>query len=193
MTVRVVYEHATRIGSGFSEASIEDGGAQPGLRFYDEADRDRNKGTLLFVAHSGRTWSTSRSRSPAAKDTYNGPGHDFGLLNNTNTSYNVGVNLTPTKQVGFGANYGYEKYNSLQKSRNANPPAAPTTAAGPIPNRDWNLNNDENVNNFDAVSRREARRSSTPTSGSATTTATRTTRFSPRRTPHHGAVRTTSR
>ena len=28
-----------RVGTGFSEMAIEEGGAQPGLRFYDEADR----------------------------------------------------------------------------------------------------------------------------------------------------------
>ena len=49
VTVRASFDHTTRIGAGFSEASIEEGGAQPGLRFFDEADRDRNRGALLFV------------------------------------------------------------------------------------------------------------------------------------------------
>ena len=44
-----IYEYTVRKGSGFSQASIEDGGAQPGLRYYDESDRDKNKGTILFV------------------------------------------------------------------------------------------------------------------------------------------------
>ncbi len=145
--LRFTYDHTNRVGSGFSEASIEEGGAQPGLRFYDEADRDRNRGTLLFVVTPVNMVDFTFSVA-SAKDVYSGPGHDFGLLNNTNTSYNAGVNLSPTKQVAFGANYGYEKFNSFQNSRNANP-AGTDYGSWTDPNRVWNLTNDEKVNNFD--------------------------------------------
>src|SRR5207249_902762 len=47
--IRATFDHTDRIGSGFSEASLEEGGLQPGLRFYDEADRIRNRASLLFV------------------------------------------------------------------------------------------------------------------------------------------------
>ena len=147
LMLRVTYDHTNRVGSGFSEASIEDGGAQPGLRYYDEADRDRNRGTLLFVVTPGNIVDFTFSVA-SAKDVYNGPGHDFGLLNNTNTSYNAGMNVSPTKTVGFGANYGYEKFNSLQNSANANPPGT-DYGSWTDPNRVWNLTNDEKVNNFD--------------------------------------------
>ncbi len=145
--LRFTYDHTNRIGSGFSEAAIEDGGAQPGLRFYDEADRDRNKGTLLFVVTPGNIFDFTFSVA-SAKDVYNGPGHDFGLLNNTNTSYNAGMNVSPAQTVGFGANYGYEKFNSLQNSANANPPGT-DYGSWTDPNRVWTLTNDEKVNNFD--------------------------------------------
>ncbi len=145
--MRFTYDHTNRIGSGFSQSAIEDGGAQPGLRFYDEADRDRNRGTLLFVVTPGNIVDFTFSVA-SAKDVYNGPGHDFGLLNNTNTSYNAGMNVSPTKTVGFGANYGYEKFNSLQNSANANPPGT-DYGSWTDPNRVWNLTNDEKVNNFD--------------------------------------------
>ena len=145
--IRGTYDHTNRVGSGFSEASLEDGGAQPGLRFYDEADRDRNKGTLLFVLTPADILDVTFSVA-AAKDIYSGPGHDFGLLNNTNTSYNAGINVMPSKAVSFGANYGYEKFNSLQNSRNANPPGT-DYGSWTDPNRTWNLTNDETVNNFD--------------------------------------------
>ena len=147
LMMRLIYEHGTRIGSGFDEMSLEDGGLQPGLRFYDEADRDRNKGTLLFVLTPVSMLDATFSVA-AAKDIYNGPGHDFGLLNNTNTSYNAGINLTPQKQVGFGVNYGYEKFNSLQSSANANPIGS-DYGSWTDPNRVWNLTNGEKVNNFD--------------------------------------------
>jgi hypothetical protein len=145
--LRATYDHTTRIGSGFSESSLEDGGAQPGLRFYDEADRDRNKGMLLFVLTPVEVFDVTLSVA-AGKDIYNGPGHDFGLLNNSNTSYNAGVNFIPGKTVDFGVNYGYEKFSSLQNSANANPPGT-DYGSWTDPNRVWNLNNDEKVNSFD--------------------------------------------
>jgi len=147
VTLRVMYDHTNRVGSGFSEDAIEEGGAQPGLRFYDEADRDRNRGTVLLVLTPADLLDFTLSVS-SGKDVYKGPGHDFGLLDNTNTSYNAGVNVIPMKQVSFGANYGYEKFNSLQNSRNANPPGS-DYGSWTDPNRTWFLTNDEKVNNFD--------------------------------------------
>src|SRR5262249_15367217 len=82
------------------------------------------------------------------QDTYKGEGHNFGLLDNTNKSFNVGVNVTPRKTVGVGANYGWERYTSLQSSRNANPPGT-DYGSWTDPNRTWNLDNDELVHNFD--------------------------------------------
>jgi MtrB/PioB family decaheme-associated outer membrane protein len=144
VTVRGLYEHVKREGSGFSEDAIEEGGSQPGLRFYDEANRDRDRGTLLFVVNPVDVVDFTFSMS-AGKDTYNGPGHDFGLLDNDNTNVNVGINIYPSGIVNFGANYGRDHYASNQKSRNANPPPDPQFND---PSRDWTLNNTENVNNF---------------------------------------------
>ena len=83
VTLRAALEHSTRIGSGFSEASIEDGGAQPGLRYYDESDRDRRKGTLLFVVTPVGFLDVTASYSKGT-DAYTGEGHEFGLLDNDN-------------------------------------------------------------------------------------------------------------
>jgi hypothetical protein len=69
----------------------------------------------------------------------------FGLLDSDVTSWNVGVNVNPMATVSFGANYGRDDYSALQKSRNANPPPDPSWTD---PNRDWTLDNDEKVNNF---------------------------------------------
>ena len=144
VTVRGIYEHTQRRGSGFSEDAIEDGGSQPGLRFYDEADRDRDKGTLVLSLNPVEIVEVTFSVA-AGTDIYKGPGHEFGLLDNTNTAYNAGVNVNPMPQVSFGANYGRDHYDSNQKSRNANPPPDPTFND---PARDWTLANTENVNNF---------------------------------------------
>lgn len=148
LVLRGVYENTRRIGNGFSEASLEEGGGQPGLRFYDEADSDRNKGTLILSLTPNQKMELGFSLA-AGKDVYKGEGHDFGLLDNTNSSYNVTLAFYPTDVINIGGNYGYEKFSSLQKSRNANPP---TTVPGAYnswtdPNRDWNLDNDEAAKN----------------------------------------------
>jgi hypothetical protein len=144
VTIRAIYEFTDRKGSGFSEDAIEDGGSQPGLRFYDEADRSRNRGTLLFVVTPKETMDVTFSLA-AGSDSYGGPGHEFGLLDNDNQAYNVGLNFYPSEVVSFGANYGRDHFVSDQKSRNANPPPDPQFMD---PTRDWMLKNTENVNNF---------------------------------------------
>ena len=145
VTVRALYERTDRQGSGFSEDAIEDGGSQPGLRFYDEANRDRNRGTLLFVVTPRDTVDVTFSLA-AGNDKYHGPGHEFGLLDNNNQAYNAGINFYPTDTISLGANYGRDHYVANQKSRNANPPPDPQFND---PTRDWTLKNTENVNNFD--------------------------------------------
>ena len=145
VTLRTAIEHTTRIGAGFSEASIEEGGGQPGLRFYDEADRDRDKGTVLVVINPTSFMDVTVSSS-MAKDVYKGEGHDFGLLDNDNSNYTIAFGVSPSDAVDFGASYGRDHYVANQKSRNANPPPDPTWTD---PNRDWTLKNEETVNNVD--------------------------------------------
>lgn len=145
VTVRAGLEHTNRIGAGFSEASIEDGGAQPDLRFYDEADRRRDKGTLLVVLTPLSILDITALVSKG-KDVYDGAGHEFGLLDNSNTNYTIAISVSPSDAVDFGASIGRDRFISDQKSRNANPPPDPTWTD---PNRDWTLKNDELVKNVD--------------------------------------------
>jgi MtrB/PioB family decaheme-associated outer membrane protein len=144
VTIRALYEFTDRTGSGFSEDALEDGGSQPGLRFYDEADRTRHRGTLLFDVTPTDMVDLTFSLA-AGSDTYGGPGHEFGLLDSNVQTYNVGINFYPSNVVSFGANYGRDHFDSNQKSRNANPPPDPQFTD---PSRDWMLKNTENVNNF---------------------------------------------
>ncbi|HUR33590.1 MAG TPA: MtrB/PioB family outer membrane beta-barrel protein [Vicinamibacterales bacterium] len=145
VTLRAAAEHTNRIGAGFSEDAIEDGGSQPGLRFYDEADRDRDKGTLLLVVNPVSILDVTASVSKG-QDTYKGEGHEFGLLDNDNTNVTIAVGVTPSDALDFGASYGRDRFVSNQKSRNANPPPDPQFTD---PTRDWTLKNDELVNNVD--------------------------------------------
>ena len=145
VTLRAAAEHTARIGAGFSEASIEDGGAQPGLRYYDESDRDRNKGTLLVVVNPTGFMDITASMSKG-KDTYKGEGHEFGLLDNDNTNMTLSIGISPTDAVDFGASYGRDRFRSNQQSRNANPPPDPQFNDA---TRNWTMTNAERVNNVD--------------------------------------------
>ncbi len=147
LTVRLTADRTSRVGSGFSEASLEDGGLQPGLRFYDEADRDRNRGTALVVVSPVSAVELTLSAT-AGKDVYKGAGHEFGLLDNSNRSINAGISFSPSERVSLGITAGREAFNSLQRSRNANPPGS-DYGSWTDPNRTWDLTNDEHVNVVD--------------------------------------------
>jgi MtrB/PioB family decaheme-associated outer membrane protein len=141
VTVRGIYEYTKRRGTGFDQTVITDGGAQPDLRFFDDAERSRNKGTVVFTMNPVDTFDVTFSLA-AGKDDYTNL--QFGLLDNSNTSYNVGVNVFPARVLSLGANYGRDRYVADQRSRNANPPPD-LQFADPL--RDWTLANEENVNN----------------------------------------------
>ena len=69
----------------------------------------------------------------------------FGLLSNDNHSYSLGADYVPRQNVSFGAEYVWERYNTLQKSRQANP--------GPEfddPRRDWTTDGSDKANTFTA-------------------------------------------
>jgi MtrB/PioB family decaheme-associated outer membrane protein len=141
--VRGQYEFIKRSGSGFSQDFFTGSGTNPVARLYDDAERDRTRGTLMFVFTPLAQVDFTASFA-GGKDEYNGENHVLGLLNNDNTAYNFGVNVTPVSNVALGASYGRDKYSSLMKSRNANPAPDPQWTD---PNRDWTMDNDETVNN----------------------------------------------
>lgn len=155
MQVRGAYEHVVRKGSGFSEDALEDGGLQPGLRFYDEADRTRDRGSILLTFTPWSMMDVSFQYA-GARDVYGGAGHELGLMDTHNHTYNVGVNVTPREHIAFGMNYGHDAYRAFQLSRNANPdcklnnpPCADTVYnSWTDPNRNWSMDNNEDVNNF---------------------------------------------
>jgi MtrB/PioB family decaheme-associated outer membrane protein len=151
-TIRAAYEASRRRGSGFIESGIDYegvGGTQPSLRYYDEADRNRYRTSLTFTVMPkdmidvNITFTDGRDSYPEDEFT---PGRDqFGLLDADTTAVAIGVNVMPRPQVAFGATYGYETYDSLQRSRNAAPQPSPEWFD---PTRDWTMDNKEKVNTF---------------------------------------------
>lgn len=156
LSVRAGFDVARRRGEGFIETGIDyemgPGGTQPTLRYYDEADRDRTRGSLLLTLMPIDTIDVYVSFA-GGKDEYKAddftpvsrPGEFFGLQDAQVIAWNVGVNVNPDPRVSFGANVGYDKYSALQLSRNANPPP---DSSWTDPNRNWTLDNDETVKNI---------------------------------------------
>jgi len=154
VTVRGSFDAGRRRGSGFVETGVDDeagpGGTQPTLRYFDEADRDRTRGSvivtvmpadafdLFFQFAGGRDKYMPDDSVPVER-----PGELFGLQRQTVTSYNVGANFHPTDVISAGLTYGRDSFGSLQRSRNANPPPDPSWTD---PSRDWTLDNDDKVN-----------------------------------------------
>jgi len=156
VTVRGSFDVGRRRGSGFVETGVDyeegPGGTQPTLRYYDEADRDRTRGSVILTVMPSDAvdvfFQFAGGRDKYRPDTsvpVDRPGELFGLHRQTVTSYNLGANFHPNDRVSLGANYGRDGFSSLQRSRNANPPPDPQWTD---PSRDWTLDNDDRVNNF---------------------------------------------
>jgi putative beta-barrel porin MtrB/PioB len=161
VTVRASFDYGHRRGEGFVEAesgnddegpAVGPGGTQPTLRYYDEADRNRKRGSVVFSVAPRDTYDVffqfagirdeflTDDSAPVSR-----PGELFGLLEQTVYNWNLGINFHPSGTVSAGASYGRDMFGSFQKSRNASPPPDPTWTD---PSRDWTLDNDDTANNF---------------------------------------------
>ncbi len=130
-TVRGIFEHSSRKGSGFEEEDLIEIGEQPAMRHFDIANRDRNRFTALVqvtpVPQVGLTATAMRG-----KDDYADSG--LGLRDSETRGYTVAVDFAPRDAVAGGLSYAYDKYTALQNSRQANPGAQFTD-----PTRDWSV------------------------------------------------------
>ena len=142
LTLRALYEHTQRDGSDFDADYLTDHGTQPASRSYDNAGRNRDRTTALVDITPVAMLAFNVSAF-AGRDTYDDATQEFGLLNNDHTGYNIGLWFTPTPALSLGAQYGYERYSSLQRSRSASAPPDPSWTD---PQSNWNLDNDETIN-----------------------------------------------
>ena len=149
--LRAVYEHANRTGSGFDEQVLDDIGEQDSLRQFDISDRTSNRVSLLVqvtpvspLSLHG-TISAGNEDRPDTVNTGTGgkPEPVFGLLSNDNHSYSIGADYVPRQDVSFGAEYVWERYSTLQKSRQANP-----GVQFDDPTRDWTTDGSDKANTF---------------------------------------------
>jgi hypothetical protein len=152
-TVRAKYEIARRDAKSPGSFVLRDGetedwasavGAQPTSAQFDVASRNRDRATLIFDVTPVEMVGLSVSVFHG-KDDY--PDINYGLLNNKNTGISFGVDLMPSNFATVSFYYGYEKYEALQASHNASPAPSPEWTD---PTRDWNLSNNERVDNYGA-------------------------------------------
>jgi MtrB/PioB family decaheme-associated outer membrane protein len=161
VTVRTSFDAGWRRGEGFvlaetgfdeEEVLFGPGGTQPTLRYFDEADRDRVRGSLVLSVMPRDTVDFFVQFS-GGKDEYmpddsvpvSRPGELFGLHESNVTSWNFGVNFHPGETISAGGSVGRDHYGAFQVSRNANPPPDPSWTD---PARNWTLDNGEGINNF---------------------------------------------
>jgi MtrB/PioB family decaheme-associated outer membrane protein len=152
--LRLALDYGERRGEGFVESGsdyeVGPGGTQPGLRYYDEADRDRLRGSAQLTIMPADRFDiyaqlTFGRDEYLADDSVPEGRQQFGLLDQEVVAWSVGLNYSLREDIAFGASYGQDKYESDQRSRNANPPP---DASWNDPLRNWNLDNTEKVNNF---------------------------------------------
>ncbi len=142
LTVRAQYLHAKRTGSGLDEDALIDAGEQTSLRQFDIADRIRNQGTLLLLATPASFVSVNVSAGGGKDDR---PEGQMGLADATFQTYTAEADFTPRDHVTFGISYGFERYTSLQNSRQANP-----GAQFDDPTRNWSTDALERVHSLGA-------------------------------------------
>ncbi|PYR52829.1 MAG: hypothetical protein DMF89_01510 [Acidobacteria bacterium] len=129
LTLRGLYEYAKRVGTGLDEQSLDDRGEQTSLRQFDISDRTLHRFSAIVIATVMSTLSVNGSAF-VGRDTR--PDTGFGLLSQDADGGSIGFDYVPSNAVSMGASYQYERYSSLQKSRQADP--------GPQfddPTRDW--------------------------------------------------------
>ena len=142
MMLRAVYEHAKRVGSGFNEVALDDIGEQVSLRQFDFSDRTTNRvsGIVQVTPVSALSFNAMVS---AGNEDY--PSSMLGLQSNDNRGYSVGVDYVPRQAVSMGLNYEFERYTTLQASREANPGAQFTD-----PTRNWTTSGADKAGTFTA-------------------------------------------
>lgn len=142
LTLRGVFEHAKRVGTGLDEGALDDVGEQVSLRQFDISDRTSDRVSTIVQVMPVAEVSFNATASIGREDR---PGAVFGLRSNDNNAYSVGVDVVPRSAVSLGLNYEREKYDTLQNSRQANPGVQFNDAT-----RDWTTGGADTASTFTA-------------------------------------------
>ncbi len=141
-SLRGLYENRAREGDGFDAEALEEVGEVLGMRQYDIANRDRQRFTFIATLLPGGQFAVNASAG-VGRDEY--PDSELGLQSYDSDQYSAGVSVSPDDRYNLTASYGWERYRSLQRSRNA------TTAADQAnPLRNWTTDYSGKVNFLEA-------------------------------------------
>jgi MtrB/PioB family decaheme-associated outer membrane protein len=141
-SLRLQYEHAVRKGEGLDEEVFSDIGEQVSLRQFDISDRKRDRISAIVQAIPIDWLGVTASLGVGREHR---PDAAFGLRDNDLHGLTISIDASPRDVVAMGATYGFERYTTLQHSRQASP--------GPQfddPTRDWSTDMDERVHTFTA-------------------------------------------
>ncbi len=154
LTVRASLDASRRRGDGFILSGIDyetgPAGVQPGLRYFDEADRDRTRGAVILTANPIDVMSVFVQYS-TTRDTFLADGsipagrEQFGLKSQDVDAVVAGIDFSPNEIIRGGISIGRDEFSALQRSRNANPAPDPSWTD---PARNWTLDNNEVVNTY---------------------------------------------
>ncbi|HEY2150504.1 MAG TPA: MtrB/PioB family outer membrane beta-barrel protein [Vicinamibacterales bacterium] len=139
MTFHAKYEYGSRVGSGLDKNLLIQIGEQPDMRYYDLANRRRNQvtGIVDFVPNDLWTFSVSGG---IGDDDY--PDSYFGLQHTGFHNVSAAADYQQPNGLRAGANYNFERYSGLQRSRSA------SSDTFNDPTRDWTVDTAETVNYF---------------------------------------------
>jgi DmsE family decaheme c-type cytochrome len=127
--LRGLYENRQRQGEQVDADVLAEVGELAGMRHFDVADRDWRRVSLIANVMPAGILGLTASAG-IGRDAY--PNSPHGLQSFDSNQYSAGVSVTPDDRYNLTASYGWERYRSLQRSRNATSAA---DQANPI--RDW--------------------------------------------------------
>jgi hypothetical protein len=141
LTFRTQYEYGSRTGSGLDTTQLTAIGEHPEMRYYDLADRTRNRfsGQVDIVPSDALTFSASAG---VLKDNYTNT--FYGLENSTGRTASLAADYHMPNGLGVGGTYNYERYAGLQRSHEGDS----STAQFNDPLRDWTADSTERVHYF---------------------------------------------
>ncbi|HEY7173134.1 MAG TPA: MtrB/PioB family decaheme-associated outer membrane protein [Vicinamibacterales bacterium] len=140
-TFRVQYEVGSRTGSGLNESQLTAIGEHPEMRYFDLADRTRNRfGAQLDIVPSD-PWMFSVSGGLLHDDYRNTV---FGLQKSNGDTVSLAADYHLPSGMGAGATYNFERYTGLQQSHEGDS----SDAQFNDPLRNWTSDATETVHYF---------------------------------------------
>jgi MtrB/PioB family decaheme-associated outer membrane protein len=146
LTLRAIFEHGNRTGTGLDVTSLIERGEQPSLREFDIADRDTDRFSAIIQVMPMSQFSVN-AMVASGKETYPDTATGFGLRSNDNRSYSIGFDFVPTDAVSMGLSYQSDKYTAVQWSRTASPLPSPQFND---PTRNWSDNSSDRTDTVTA-------------------------------------------